>query len=128
MMAAMSLLMPPTGALFTMVLVTIFYLRLILGEEAFLAAQIGDPYREYLRAVPRLIPRLHSRLPRAAAHPNWLIALLTEINPIGIFVTLAFLSWTYNNLLMIKAVLISFGVSLVVRAFMPRGHVKASAA
>ena len=61
-------------------------------------------------------------LPRAAAHPNWLIALLTEINPIGIFVTLAFLSWTYNNLLMIKAVLISFGISLVVRAFMPRGR------
>jgi protein-S-isoprenylcysteine O-methyltransferase Ste14 len=128
MMAAISLLMPPTGALFTMVFVTIFYLRLILGEEAFLAAQIGEPYREYLRAVPRLIPRLHPRLPRAAAHPNWLIALLTEINPIGIFVTLAFLSWTYNNLLMIKAVLISFGISLVVRAFMPRGQIKASAA
>ncbi|SPE28991.1 Isoprenylcysteine carboxyl methyltransferase [Candidatus Sulfotelmatomonas gaucii] len=128
MMAAISLLMPPTGALFTMVLVTIFYLRLILGEEVFLTAQIGEPYCEYLRAVPRLIPRLHARLPRAAAHPNWLIALLTEINPIGIFVTLAFLSWTYNNLLMIKAVLISFGISLVVRAFMPRGQIKASSA
>jgi protein-S-isoprenylcysteine O-methyltransferase Ste14 len=128
MMAAISLLMPPTGALFTMALVTVFYLRLILGEEAFLAGQIGEPYREYLRAVPRLIPRLRPRLPRAPAHPNWLTALLTEINPIGIFITLAILSWTYNNLLMIKAVLISFGISLVVRAFMPRGEIKASAA
>lgn len=128
MMAAISLLMPPTGALFTLVLVTIFYLRLILGEEAFLAAQLGEPYREYLRTVPRLFPRLRSHLPRAAARPNWGIALLTETNAIGIFVTLAFLSWTYNNLLMIKAILISFGISLVVRALMPRGEIKAGAA
>lgn len=122
MMAAISLLMPPTGALFTMILVTVFYLRLILGEEAFLAVKLGDPYREYLRAVPRLLPRFRSGLPRASAQPHWLIALLTELNPIGIFVALACLSWTYNNLLMIKAILISFGISLVVRALMPRGR------
>lgn len=128
MMAAISLLMPPTGALFTMVLVTVFYLRLILGEEAFLTAQLGNPYREYLQAVPRLIPRLRSRLPHSAAQPHWLIALLTEVNPIGVFVTLAFFSWTYNNLLMIKAVLISFGISLIVRALMPREKAKAGAA
>jgi protein-S-isoprenylcysteine O-methyltransferase Ste14 len=120
MMAAISLLMPPTGALFVMVLVSVFYLRLILGEEAFLAAQLGEPYREYLRAVPRLIPQLHSKLPRAAAQPRWLVALLTEINPIGIFFTLAVLSWRYDNLLMVKSVLISFGLSLVIRALMPR--------
>jgi protein-S-isoprenylcysteine O-methyltransferase Ste14 len=122
MMLAISLLMPPTGALFVMLLVSLFYLRLILGEEAFLASQLGEAYNEYLRAVPRLIPRLRSSLPRASAHPSWLIALLTEINPIGIFVTLAFLSWTYDNLLMIKAVLISFGISLVIRALMPHGQ------
>jgi protein-S-isoprenylcysteine O-methyltransferase Ste14 len=120
MMASISLLMPPTGALFVMVLVSVFYLRLILGEEAFLSRQLGEPYLEYLRVVPRLIPRLHPTLPRAAAQPNWLIAILTEINPIGIFFTLAVLSWRYDNLLMIKAVLISFGVSLVIRALMPR--------
>ena len=120
MMASISLLMPPTGALFVMVLVSVFYLRLILGEEAFLSKQLGEPYREYLRAVPRLIPQLHPTLPHAAAQPNWLIAVLTEINPIGIFFTLAVLSWRYDNLLMIKAVLISFGISLVIRALMPR--------
>jgi protein-S-isoprenylcysteine O-methyltransferase Ste14 len=120
MMAAISMLMPPTGALFTLVLVAVFYLRLILGEEAFLTVQLGEPYREYLRAVPRLIPRLHSTLPRAAAQPHWLIAILTEINPIGIFFTLAVLSWRYDNLLMIKSILVSFGLSLVIRALMPR--------
>jgi protein-S-isoprenylcysteine O-methyltransferase Ste14 len=128
MMAAISLLMPPTGALFTMVLVTVFYLRLILGEEAFLTAQIGEPYRAYLRAVPRLIPRLRSNLPRAVVQPHWTVALVTEINAIGIFIVLAGLSWTYDNLLMIKAILISFGISLVVRALMPRGEIKPHAA
>ena len=120
MMAAMSLLMPPTGALFVMVLETFFLVRTILSEEAFLSARLGEPYREYLRAVPRLIPRLPSSLPRAAARPSWPIALLTEINPIGIFFALAVLSWRYDNLLMIKAVLVSFGLSLVIRGFMRR--------
>jgi protein-S-isoprenylcysteine O-methyltransferase Ste14 len=120
MMAAISMLASPSGALFILVIVAVFYLRLILGEEAFLAAQLGEPYREYLRAVPRFLPRLRAALPPAAAQPNWAIALLTEINPIGIFFTMAVLSWRYDNLLMIKAILVSLGISLVVRAFIPR--------
>lgn len=120
MMAALSLLMPPTGALFTMVLVTVFYLRLILGEEAFLAGRLGEPYREYLRAVPRLAPRLRSPLGRGEGKPHWLVAVLTEINPIVIFLTLAILSWTYDNELMLKAILIGFGVSLIARALAMR--------
>jgi protein-S-isoprenylcysteine O-methyltransferase Ste14 len=128
MMLAIALLMPPSGALFTMVMVTIFYIYTIHGEEAFLIAQLGRPYGAYLRAVPRLIPSLRSSLPRATAEPNWPVALLTEINPIGIFFALAVLSWRYDNLLMIKAVLISFGISLIVRALMPRGKIKTYAA
>ncbi len=123
---AISLLMPPSGALFMLVLITIHFLRLILGEEAFLSARQGEPYREYLRAVPRLWPRLRSNLPAAMAKPRWFIALLTELNPIGLFFTLAFLSWRYDNLLMIKTVLIIFGVSLIVKALMPRGEAAAT--
>lgn len=119
---ALALLMPPSGALFTVVLATIHFLRLILGEEAFLAEKLGEPYREYLRAVPRLVPRLRSSLPAVAAKPRWLIALGTELNPIGIFFTMAVLSWTYDNLLMIKAILITFGLSLIVRALLPPGE------
>ena len=122
MFLALALLMPPSGALFAAVLGTLHFLRLILGEEAFLAEKLGEPYREYVRAVPRILPRLRSSLPAVAAKPRWLVALGTELNPIGIFFTMAVLSWTYDNLLMIKAILISFGLSLIVRALMPRGE------
>ncbi len=120
MTAAMAFLMPPTGALFTMVLITLFLLRLILAEEAFLAAQLGAPYQAYLQAVPRLYARLRGALPSAGHKPHWLHAITAEIGPIGVFITLAFLSWNYDNVLMIKAVIVSFGLSLVVRAFLPR--------
>ena len=118
MMAAISFLATPSGALFMMVLLTIFFLRLIIGEEAFLATQLGEPYLEYLRAVPRLVPRLRSPLPRAPAQPRWLTAILTEIMPIGTFVTMAVVSWWYDNLLMLNAILISLVASFVVRGLM----------
>ncbi|MGP8269263.1 MAG: methyltransferase family protein [Terracidiphilus sp.] len=118
MFAAMAFLMPPSGALVSMTLATVFLLRLILAEEAFLSVQLGEPYREYLRAVPRLFPHLRAGLPSAGHKPHWLTSVITEINPIGIFFTLAFLSWSYNNRLMIQGILVSLGVALVVRAFM----------
>jgi protein-S-isoprenylcysteine O-methyltransferase Ste14 len=118
MIAALALLMPASGALFVFVAVPLFVLCLILGEETFLAAQIGEPYRAYLRAVPRLLPRLRTTLTPTGNKPHWLQAVLSEITPIGVFVTIAFLSWTYDNRLMLRAVLISFGLSLVGRAFL----------
>jgi protein-S-isoprenylcysteine O-methyltransferase Ste14 len=120
MMAAMAFIMPPTGALLVMATMTIFFLRLILGEEAFLSEKLGEPYRDYLRAVPRLLPRFRGAPPSAGDKPHWLTAALTELNAIGIFLTLAVLSWWYDNELMIKGIIISFGASLVVRALMPR--------
>lgn len=128
MMMALSLTMPPSGALFTIVLSGFFYLRLILGEEAFLSSRLGEPYQHYLRAVPRFIPRLRAGLPSTGHKPHWLGALLTEIMPIGVFVTVACLSWTYDNELMLKAILISFGLSLVVRALAPSTQVTAEQA
>ncbi len=121
MVAAIALVMPPTGALVAMALLTIFLLRLTLGEERFLSARLGEPYRHYLLAVPRFLPRLRSPLPVAETKPHWLRAILSELTPIGVFVAIAFLSWSYDHTLMIKAMLISFGASLVVRALMPRG-------
>jgi protein-S-isoprenylcysteine O-methyltransferase Ste14 len=119
MFAALALLMPATGALFVMIAGPLFLFILIRGEEAFLTAQFGDPYRVYLQAVPRLIPRLRTTVAPSGNKPHWLQGVLSEINPIGVFVTIAFLSWTYDTQLMWRAIAVTFGLSLVVRAFMP---------
>ncbi len=88
MVAAMAFLMPATGAVFAVVLITVFLIRLTLGEEAFLAVQIGQPYQAYLRAVPRFLPRLRGAPEPARAKPNWLRASLAELTPIGVFVAI----------------------------------------
>lgn len=120
MVVAMSFAMPVTGALFSILLISVFLFRLILGEETFLTAQLGEPYRAYVRAVPRLFPQLRSNLPTGSSRPAWGRALLAETNPIGVFLILATLTWRYETMLLIKAFLICFGVSLVMRAFLPK--------
>jgi protein-S-isoprenylcysteine O-methyltransferase Ste14 len=129
MLAAISFLMPPTGALAVLPLITLFLVRLVLGEEKFLTAEIGDPYRAYQRAVPRLVPRLRSSLPPGGRAPHWLAALAAELNPISVFIVLAAISWSYDHELMIKALLVGFGLSLVARALVtgktPAGPVHA---
>jgi protein-S-isoprenylcysteine O-methyltransferase Ste14 len=119
MFAALALIMPATGALFVLLVAPVFLFALIRGEEAFLTAQFGELYRRYLLAVPRLIPRLRTTIQPSGNKPHWLQGVLSEINPIGVFVTIAFLTWTYNTQLMWRAIAITFGLSLVVRAFMP---------
>jgi len=108
-----------SGALFVMAAAAVFMFRLILGEEAFLSGQLGQPYQDYLRAVPRLIPRLRTAMPATGRKPRWLQAVLTETTPIGIFAALAFFSWSYNDRLMAKVIIVSFGLSLVMRALLP---------
>ncbi|MGA2218519.1 MAG: isoprenylcysteine carboxylmethyltransferase family protein [Terracidiphilus sp.] len=119
MFAALALLMPASGALFVLVAAPLFLFYLIRGEESFLTAQFGEPYRKYLLVVPRLIPRLRTTLRPSGNKPHWLQGVISEINPIGVFVTIAFLSWTYDTQLMWRAIAVTFGLSLVVRALMP---------
>ncbi|HVZ82110.1 MAG TPA: isoprenylcysteine carboxylmethyltransferase family protein [Terracidiphilus sp.] len=120
MAAAMGFAMPPTGALVTLVLLTLFLLRLILGEEAFLRKQLGEPYEVYCTSVPRLFPQLRSGLPSGGVQPQWGRAVLAELNPVSVFAALAFFSWSYDNWLIIRVILVGFGLSLVVRALLPR--------
>jgi protein-S-isoprenylcysteine O-methyltransferase Ste14 len=121
MVAAISVLMPPTGALVTMAVLSVFLIRLIFGEEAFLAGRLGAPYAAYKRAVPRLIPSLFPRVTAGRERPNWGRALLGEVMPLGVLASFAALSWQYNASLLTRAVLISFGLSLVVRAMIQPG-------
>ncbi len=59
---ALALLMPVSGAVFTMGLVALLQLRLILGEEDFLRARLGEAYAAYCARVPRLLPALRPRV------------------------------------------------------------------
>ncbi len=126
MVAAMAFIMPVTGALFSLVLISVFLMRLILAEEAFLSEQIGEPYKPYVRTVPRIVPRFGTSLPPAGSRAHWLKAMLAELTPIGVFVSLAFLSWNYDTRLTGRAILIFFGASLVLRALMPQDRFQVS--
>lgn len=117
-MSAISLFFTPSGALIMLVLIGFFYLRLILGEEAHLASKLGEPYQEYLRAVPRILPRFRANTATTSAEPRWLSAILTEVMPIGVLVTMAVVPWSYDNMAALRWILISFIISLVVRGLM----------
>ena len=117
---ALALLMPPSGAIFCILAIGIFQLRLIAAEESFLTAKLGEPYLAYCAKVPRLIPALTPRVPASTLQPKWLTAFLGEIYMWGVVVTFATLGWRYNSILLIKGVLISLGLSLIVRAFLPK--------
>lgn len=120
MAISIAILMPPSGAVVFLVLLGFFYFRLILGEEAFLAGQLGPPYLEYKKHVPRLLPSLRPRIPQSAAQPQWGTSLLAELLPVGYALCLAVLAWRYEPLLLVRCLLICFGISLVARALLPK--------
>lgn len=119
---ALGLLMPPSGALVALILIVLFNLRLALGEEAFLSARLGEPYREYVSRVPRLLPAFQPRIPDTGVKPAWGLAFASEVYMWGVFVSFVALGWRYNSLLIMQGVLVSLGLSLVMRAFLPKAQ------
>ncbi len=119
---ALALLMPTSGAVFAVVLVGFFDLRLILSEESFLAASLGEPYLTYCARVPRLLPSPTPRIAGSAVQPHWGTAFLGELYFWGAFLTFAALGWRYNSMLLIRGVLISLGVSIIARALLPKAE------
>lgn len=117
---ALALLMSPWGAIFTIVTIGIFQLRLIFAEEPFLAAKLGQPYIDYCKRVPRILPSLTPRVTASGTQPRWLQGVLGEIYMIGVALSFVVFGWRYNAFLLTKCVIISLGVSFVMRALMPR--------
>src|SRR5271170_2720525 len=113
---AVAILMPPTGAIFFVVASFVQMLRLILGEEAYLATQQGEPYLAYKVRVPRLFPSVAARVPASPARPRWWQAVATETYVLGTMACFAVLAWRYNAMLLTQALIVCFGVTLVVRA------------
>ncbi len=122
-----SVLMPPSGAAFFLVALSVFVLLLIWAEERFLSQKQGEVYQQYRRSVPRLWPRLRTRpvgsyAAPPAARPRWVQAVLAETYPVAITLCFAVLAWRYNARILVQCVLISYGVSLVVRALTSEGR------
>jgi protein-S-isoprenylcysteine O-methyltransferase Ste14 len=113
---SVSVLMPAGGVVFFLPALSLFVVRLVQGEEDFLHGQIGEAYGEYRKRVPRWLPRVSSRLPASAERASWLPALVGEAFPVGMAVCFLVFAWRYDSELLIRCVLICFGVSLVVRA------------
>ncbi|NYF78645.1 methyltransferase family protein [Granulicella arctica] len=117
---ALALLMPVWGAVFTLVAIGIFQVRLILAEEPFLRAKLGEPYGAYCALVPRVLPSVKARVAGAGARARWGQAFLGEIYFWGVAGSFAAVGWLYNTSLLERCVLVSLGVSLVARAFIPK--------
>ena len=116
---ALALLMPPSGAILCIVLIGLFQLRLIAGEEAFLTAKLGETYVAYCAKVPALFPSLTPRVAASSTHPRWPQAFLGELYMWGVVIAFATVGWRYNSFLIIQGVVISLGTSLIARAFIP---------
>jgi protein-S-isoprenylcysteine O-methyltransferase Ste14 len=119
---ALALLMPVSGAVFTIVALVSFQLRLIVSEEAFLTAKIGDAYREYCARVPRLLPALRAQVAASGARPRWLQAAGAEVFMWGMTASFAVLGWRYDASLLLQCVLVWLGVSMIVRAASMQGR------
>jgi protein-S-isoprenylcysteine O-methyltransferase Ste14 len=114
---ALSLLMPPTGALFAIAAIAGLQSWLIAAEETFLRQTLGTPYLAYCALVPSIVPSLRARIPASGSRPRWPQAILGETYFWGVALALALGGWFYNPALLTQCVVVSVGVSLVARAF-----------
>ncbi len=117
-----AILMPPQGALFFVVTLGFFILRLVLAEESFLRDKLNGPYLDYVKRVPRILPSPWPRVPSSATRPHWFDGLLAETFPLAFAICFAVLAWRYNSHLLTQSVIICFGGSLIVRAMLPGRH------
>jgi protein-S-isoprenylcysteine O-methyltransferase Ste14 len=115
-----AILMTPTGAIVSIILLWIFQVRIALAEESFLTQRFGQPYMQYMAAVPRFLPTPRPQIAAAGKHPHWLQALLGELYFVAAFGVLATLGWSFNAQPLQQGLLISLGVGLIVHALMPR--------
>lgn len=114
---ALALLMPASGAAFTIVAIGVMQVRLMLGEESFLTANLGTAYTAYCKLVPRIVPAIRAQVAGSGAQPAWGQAFLGETYFWCIALSFAALGWRYNASLLIQCVIVSVGLSFVARAF-----------
>jgi len=112
----LSILMPPSGAIFCIVLVWLLQIRLALAEEPFLTQRFGESFVEYRKEVPRFVPSITPKVPAAGKHAQWLHGIVGEIYVVGVVITFVVFGWDFNATTMIRGVLISLGAWFIVKA------------
>jgi protein-S-isoprenylcysteine O-methyltransferase Ste14 len=113
---ALSILMPPGGALFAIFAVALLNMALIHVEERHLLTQGGEFYAGYLKTVPRLIPALIPRVPGREIKPNWGSGFLGEIYFWGVAITYIAFADRYNATILEQGILISLGIGVLVQS------------
>lgn len=125
---ALAFLMRPEAAALCIVLITIVQLRLIGREEPYLMGHLGETYRAYVEEVPRIIPALKPCTASGTNRPDWKQGILSEFYMLGAAVSFAALGWAdgfnWENTVphVIQGILISLGISIVLRAFIPKSE------
>jgi protein-S-isoprenylcysteine O-methyltransferase Ste14 len=101
---AMSFFLPMIGWPIVVIGIPLFCYRLIGREEAALAAEQGESYSAFMRAVPRLWPALRARIPAGGSKPDWASGLAAEAFfmsfalGIGAFAITIDIRWFYAGL------------------------------
>lgn len=115
-----SMLMPPAGGIFTIAAIWIVQVRLAMAEEPFLGHRFGVAYEEYRTRVPQFLMSPKPLVPASGAKAHWWQALAGESYFVGVALTLLGFGWDFNAQPLIRGILISFGISLVLQALLPR--------
>lgn len=123
-----SILMPLSGAVFFLATSSAFLVFLVATEERFLTSVLGTPYQDYKRRVHRFLPRVRAARAETeaesaaksevetSARPRWWRACVAEIFPVTFTLCFAALAWRYNAHSLLRAFIICYGFSLVVRS------------
>ena len=117
---AISVLMSWAGAAFAIVGVVGLQTVLISAEERFLLFRWKEPYRAYLCRTPRFLPRLSGPASTHKTKAQWPAALAGEIYMWGVAITFVALGANYNATLILQGLLVSLGLSIVVRGLLSK--------
>ncbi len=115
---AICVLMSWPAAIVVILLTLALEWTLVMAEERYLAGQMGDAYRSYRERVPRFFPSPTRRLGPGSGAARWGRAFLSEIYMWGAAFSFAAFGRTYNALLIMQGLVISFGISIVVRGLL----------
>jgi protein-S-isoprenylcysteine O-methyltransferase Ste14 len=83
---AISFFLPVVACPVVIIGILLFSYRLIGREEAALAAEQGEKYLAFMKAVPRLWPSIRARISAGGSNPDWVSGLAAE----AFFISFAF--------------------------------------